>query len=112
MRKLPSRNTEITDITYKGGFGHLQKGHGIGFADLDRDGDQDIYAVMGGAFEGYNFTNILYENPAFGNNWQALEFAGNSSTKDAIGTQIEITLTSREKSVEMSPVEDHSELLL
>jgi hypothetical protein len=29
--------------------GHLQKGHGVGFADLDNDGDQDIYIVMGGA---------------------------------------------------------------
>ena len=32
------------DVTTSGGFGHLQKGHGIAFGDLDNDGDQDIYA--------------------------------------------------------------------
>ncbi|MEM9024015.1 MAG: FG-GAP-like repeat-containing protein, partial [Bacteroidota bacterium] len=44
------------EVTAAGNFGHIQKGHGIAFADLDRDGDQDIYQVMGGAFEGDNFT--------------------------------------------------------
>ncbi|MEM8894544.1 MAG: VCBS repeat-containing protein, partial [Bacteroidota bacterium] len=40
------------DVTTSGGFGHIQKGHAISFGDIDNDGDQDIYAVMGGAFEG------------------------------------------------------------
>ena len=35
------------DVTTSGGFGHLQKGHGISFGDLDNDGDQDVHAVMG-----------------------------------------------------------------
>ena len=38
------------DVTTSGGFGHLQKGHGIAFGDLDNDGDQDIYEVIGGWF--------------------------------------------------------------
>ncbi|HWN94216.1 MAG TPA: VCBS repeat-containing protein, partial [Methylomirabilota bacterium] len=38
------------DVTTSGGFGHLQKGHGIAFADFDGDGDQDIYEVLGGAY--------------------------------------------------------------
>ena len=31
------------DVTTSGGFGHLQKGHGIAFGDIDNDGDQDVY---------------------------------------------------------------------
>ncbi|MHC4711025.1 MAG: FG-GAP repeat domain-containing protein, partial [Planctomycetota bacterium] len=40
------------DVTTSGGFGHLQKGHGVAFADLDRDGDQDIYHQLGGFYPG------------------------------------------------------------
>ena len=42
---------EVTSATDTG---HLQKGHGVAFADLDNDGDQDNYAVIGGAFSGDN----------------------------------------------------------
>src|SRR4029079_15619230 len=43
------RNAEgklFQDVTTSGGFGHLQKGHGVSFGDLDNDGDQDIYSVI------------------------------------------------------------------
>ena len=29
------------EVTSSGGFGHIQKGHGVSFADLDNDGDFD-----------------------------------------------------------------------
>jgi hypothetical protein len=32
----------FADITYSGGFGNIQKGHGVGFGDMDGDGDQDM----------------------------------------------------------------------
>src|SRR5256885_13865094 len=51
------------EVTTSGGFGHLQKGHGVSFADFDNDGYQDIHEVMGGVFEADNFRNVLYENP-------------------------------------------------
>ncbi len=55
------------DVTTAGGFGHLQKGHGVSFADLNNDGQQDIYEVMGGAYSGDNYRNVLYENPGNSN---------------------------------------------
>ena len=77
--------------------GHIQKGHGIGFADIDRDGDQDIYAVMGGALEGDTFTNVLFENPISNNNWIVVELIGQSTNYNGIGSVIEIELNNDEK---------------
>lgn len=50
------------DVTTAGGFGHLQKGHGVAFGDLDNDGDQDVYNVLGGSYDGDNFMNALFLN--------------------------------------------------
>ena len=79
---------EFADITYAGGFGHLQKGHGVFFADLDHDGDQDVFEQMGGAFPGDRFGNVLYENPGFGNHWIAIKLVGVRSNRSAIGARI------------------------
>jgi tetratricopeptide (TPR) repeat protein len=80
------------DVTTSGGFGHLQKGHGIAFGDLDNDGDQDIYAVMGGAFSGDTFQNALFLNPGNDNHWITLRLVGVNSNRSAIGARIKITL--------------------
>ena len=79
------------DVTSSGGFGHLQKGHGVSFGDIDGDGDQDLYHVLGGAFEGDTFPNALYLNPGHGNNWITLRLEGVTSNRMAIGARIRIT---------------------
>ena len=55
----------FVDVTYSGGFGHLQKGHGVTFADFDRDGDQDVFEEMGGAVPVEPFEVSISENRAF-----------------------------------------------
>ncbi len=93
MPSLMYRNQEgrrFVDVTYTGGFGHLQKGHSVFFADLDNDGDQDVFEQMGGAFPGDGFSNALYENPGFGNNWIAVKLVGVRSNRSAIGARIRI----------------------
>ena len=91
MPNLMYRNRDgrgFSNVTYAGGFGHLQKGHGIAFADLDHDGDQDVFEQMGGAFPGDRFGNALYENPGFGNRWITVELRGVRSNRSAIGARI------------------------
>ena len=89
------RNLEgnkFEEVTLAGRFGHIQKGHGVGFADLDNDGDQDIYAVMGGAYEGDTYPNVCFENPIRDNNWIVLKLIGESSNRSAIGSFLKIEL--------------------
>lgn len=88
-----NRGQGFEDITFSGGFGHIQKGHAVGFGDLDMDGDQDIYAVMGGAYEGDNYQNILFENPVGNvNNWINISLEGKTSNRSAIGARIVLTI--------------------
>lgn len=76
------------NVTTAGGFGNLQKGHAVVFADLDHDGDQDIFEQMGGALPGDMYYDALYENPGFGNNWIVIKLIGNESNRCAIGARI------------------------
>ena len=52
--------TRFADITTLAPVRNLQKGHGVALADLDNDGDEDIYIEMGGAYEGDSYENSLY----------------------------------------------------
>ena len=90
---LNKRGESFDDVTFHGRFGHLQKGHGVSFADFDRDGDQDIHAVMGGAYEGSVYQNALFENPGgWENHWIGLSLRGKQTNKLALGVRIEIVL--------------------
>ncbi len=78
------------DVTTSGHVGHLQKGHGVSFADLDSDGDQEIYEVLGGAYWGDRYRNALFENPGYNNRWITLRLQGTRSHRAAIGARIAI----------------------
>ena len=80
----------FVDVTFASGLGHLQKGHGVVFADVDHDGDVDIFEQMGGAYRGDGFADVLYENPGFGHGWLAIEVIGVESNRSGIGTQLRV----------------------
>ena len=78
----------FADVSVAGGFSHLQKGHGAVFADIDNDGDQDVFEQMGGALPGDAYNNVLYENPGFDNHWITVRLIGVRSNRSAIGARI------------------------
>ena len=83
---------KVHDITMAIGMGHLQKGHGICFADFDNDGDQDVFQQMGGAKRVDSYRDALYANPGFKNNWIKIRLEGVQSNRSAIGARIKVTL--------------------
>ncbi len=78
----------FVDVTASGGFGHLQKGHAVAFADIDNDGDQDIYVQLGGAAPGDKYSDALFENPGFGNHWITVQVVGVKSNRGGIGARL------------------------
>jgi hypothetical protein len=81
---------KFQDVTQSGGFGQLQKGHGISWGDVDHDGDQDIYLQTGGIYPYDGYYNSLFVNPGHGNRWLTLELEGVESNRQAIGTGIHV----------------------
>jgi hypothetical protein len=84
---------KFLDVTTAGGFGHLQKGHGVAFGDIDNDGFVDVFSQMGGTYEGDSYWTALFKNPGNDNNWIRLLLRGTKSNRSAIGAKIKITIT-------------------
>ncbi len=80
------------DVTLSSGTGHLQKGHGIAFADWDRDGDLDLFLECGGATPGDRAHNVLFQNPGHGNHWLTVRLVGTQTNRAAIGARVRVDL--------------------
>jgi hypothetical protein len=83
----------FADVTTEAGVGHLQKGHGIAFGDVDNDGDQDILAQMGAFYLADAFHDAFFENPGNSNHWVTLLLRGDRSNHFGIGARIRVDVT-------------------
>lgn len=94
-RKLLLRNMDgssFEDVTTSSGTGHLQKGHGISFADWDDDGDLDLFVELGGAVPGDRAHNALFQNPGHGRHWLKVKLIGTKTNRAALGASIRVDL--------------------
>ena len=82
----------FADVTTASGTGELHKGHGVVFADIDRDGDEDILTLTGGAVPGDSHEFRLFENPGNGNDWINLKLIGVKTNRAAIGARIKVVV--------------------
>lgn len=82
---------DFADVTVSARVGNLQKGHGVAFADLNNNGDQDIYVDLGGAYRGDAYNSSFYLNPGQNtNNWICLKLEGAQSNRCAIGARVAV----------------------
>lgn len=96
------RNAEgwhFDDVTADTRTGHLQKGHGVSFADIDNDGDLDLFVQTGGFVTDDRFWDAVFENP--GNpkkHWLKLKLVGTKSNRAALGARVRVvTFTNANK---------------
>ena len=86
LRNLGGRFADVTAATR---LGHLQKGHGVAFGDIDNDGDQDLFHQLGGFYPADAFRNALFENPG-GGRWLTLRLEGREANRFGVGARIEV----------------------
>ncbi len=91
LKNVDGRHFE--DVTESSRTGHLQKGHGVSFADWDCDGDLDFVVILGGGYPGDQSYNALFQNPGHGRQWLKVKLTGTKTNRSAIGARIQADFT-------------------
>jgi hypothetical protein len=89
------RNDEgrrFADVTTASGTGHLQKGHGVAFGDVDGDGDQDLYVNVGGFVPGDDYHRLLFRNPGTSAAWIRVRLKGVRTNRSGLGARVTSTV--------------------
>jgi VCBS repeat protein/ASPIC/UnbV protein len=92
-KTVSTRCAEALDnISMLQGFGTIQKGHGIVFADFDNDGDEDIYSSLGGMWPADKWPNQFFVNESrLGNSWLKIRLRGRKTNYYGVGAKIKVT---------------------
>ncbi len=80
----------FSDLTFFAGVARPgKKGHGVCFADLDEDGDLDVYAQQGGHYPGDEAENVFYRNERGSeNHWLEVELVAVRGNRFAVGAEV------------------------
>jgi tetratricopeptide (TPR) repeat protein len=92
------RNDEgrrFVDITASSGTGDLHKGHGVAFADMSNNGQQDLLTVIGGPTPGDKHAFRFFKNPGNSNNWISVKLVGVKTCRDAHGARIKVSVENK-----------------
>jgi hypothetical protein len=93
--KMLLRNDEgksFVNITASSGTGELHKGHGVAFADLGNNGEEDILVSIGGATPGDAHAFRVFQNPGYSNDWITVKLVGVKTNRSAIGARIHLAV--------------------
>ena len=82
----------FVDITQSSGTGEWHKGHAVVFADLTRQGNEDILTRVGGAIPSDEHNVRVFENPGNTNDWLNVRLVGVKTNRSAVGAEIHVTL--------------------
>jgi len=96
---LNKEGKSFVDVTASSGTGELHKGHGVAFADLARDGNEDILAEIGGAVPSDAHALRVFANPGGGNDWINVHLVGVKTNRAAIGAEIKVTVQDKDQPV-------------
>jgi tetratricopeptide (TPR) repeat protein len=93
------RNQEgktFADVSTCTGTGELHKAHGIAFADLENDGNEDLAVEMGGAVPGDAHALRLFRNPGSDNRWLGVKLVGTKTNRAGLGARLKATVATRD----------------
>jgi hypothetical protein len=85
-----NRPEGFLDATASARLGHLQKGHGVAFADLDEDGDEDLVINLGGAYPSDGWERAVFAHPDAPAAAITVRLEGTSASRDAMGARVEL----------------------
>jgi tetratricopeptide (TPR) repeat protein len=82
----------FVDITQSSGTGEWHKGHAVVFADLTRQGNEDILTRVGGAIPSDEHNVRVFENPGDKNDWLNVRLVGVKTNRSGVGAEIHVTV--------------------
>jgi hypothetical protein len=91
-----SQGGGFTEVSRPAGVADTTRGRGLAVADYDRDGDMDLVVTVVTREERTSAHTLLYRNEVGSRqNWLFVELRGTESSRDAIGSEVELVAGER-----------------